>query len=121
MPMIWIYRGQWPVHERLQNVSLEDAMRAESEGWGHRIEGMDGRDVVEFNNLPHPAADAYYARKTGIRTRTPVEPPPDGEDPADTSKSSGGATYPTREMRAEEPMRRKPGRPRKDESTWPES
>jgi hypothetical protein len=118
MPMVWIYRGQWPVHQRLQDLPLEDAMRAESEGWGHRIEGMDGRDVVDVTPGPHDKADAYFSRMIGRRDTPPIEPPPEGAEPP-TPPPSGGA-YGTREMRAVETPRRGPGRPRKEDPPWPQ-
>ena len=118
MPMIWIYRGQhWPVHERLQNVSVEDAKQAEAEGWGHRVAGLDGRDCKQFDELPHAASDAYYTRMTRARTAARGKPPPEEAGPP--SAPTGGE-YGNREMTSVKPPN-KGGCPRKDERPWLQS
>lgn len=100
MPFVWIYRGRWPVMERIQVFTEDEADQAVREGWGQRMEGLDGNQVVPFSDVPHAASDAFYAsRMAGSRRNRPAEQPPaESSEPA-----SAGGLYGTREMRAATP------------------
>lgn len=113
MPFVWVYRGRWPLHQRIQMLTEEDAERAVEEGWGQRLEGLDGRETKPFMDVPHAAADQFYAtRMTGGKPSKPVKrSPADAPEPA--ASPPAGGLYGTREMVAAEPEPRRPGRPPK--------
>lgn len=117
MTMVWLYRGQWSPHDRFQELTPELAARAESEDWGQICEGRDGVDMKPIDGSPHAAADAYYSARN---SRSMTHAVPDREEqppaPVDHPHVEAGGLYDTREMRADLPMKRKPGRPRKTES-----
>lgn len=106
MPFVWIYRGRnWPEHQRIQNFSEDDADTAVMEGWGQRMEGLDGTEVVPFEATPHIAADSFYA--TRMAGGSP-SPPVRREPPTGDAVPPVGGLYGTREMMAAAPSRQPP-------------
>ena len=103
MAFVWIYRGRWPTQQRIQQLTEDDAERAVAEGWGQRIEGLDGRECKEVDNTPHEAADHFYrTRMTGGKPSPSVEQPPTG---LSESMPPVGGLYGTRHMVAATPSR----------------
>ena len=107
MPFVWIYRGRWPQLQRIQNLTEDDAERAVEEGWGQRLDGLDGTQVVPFEDVPHAAADTFYRTRMAGGSPSPpvrVQPPVGASQPMPPV----GGLYGTREMVAEAPARHPP-------------
>jgi hypothetical protein len=85
LTILWVTRG--PRAGEFIQVPYEDAVIAESEGWGQITEGRDGVDMRKAEPGPHKAAQAYLDRKEkGYPTREfrageSAEPKRDAEEP----------------------------------------
>lgn len=116
--IVWIHAG--PLAGQFREMSSEEAARAVADEWGQVANNSLTAAAMKKpdKKIANAAAAAYATALDRGREPQPQPPgpppgpPPPNPPPDDDDEAAAAATYPTRELRAEDPKRPR-GRPRK--------